>query len=64
MWRLFRRRPKGWIAISDYYEFRHRELTRNPGRLEEDQAQARKWSLRTAEKRLKEVRADCHEKET
>ena len=64
MWELFRRRPKGWMSLSDYHKWRERELVRHPGRLEEEQEQARQWSLRVAEKKLKETSRRLKEKET
>ena len=48
--RLFRRRPKSWMSISDYCKHHERELKRNPRRFEREQEQARRWSMRVTNK--------------
>jgi len=48
--KLFRRKSKGWMSISEYHKRHERELKRNPGRFEQEQEQARQWSLRVASK--------------
>jgi hypothetical protein len=48
--RLFRRKRKGWMSISEYRKRHERELKRNPGRFEQEQEQARQWSMRVANK--------------
>lgn len=64
MWRLFRRRPKGWLALSGYRKRRKRELMRNPDRLKQELEQARQWALRVAEKNRPENSHGLNEKET
>jgi len=44
--RLFRRKPKGWMSISDYRKHHERELKRNPLRFEREEEQVRRWSMR------------------
>jgi hypothetical protein len=54
--KLFRRKRKGWLSISEYLKRHERELKRNPRRFEQEQEQARQWSLRVANKsRVKET---------
>ena len=48
--RLFRQRRKSWMSLSDYCKHHERELKRNPGRFEREQEQARRWSMRVANK--------------
>ena len=48
--RLFRRKRKGWMSISEYRKRYERELKRNPRRFEREQEQARQWALRVANK--------------
>ena len=38
------------MSLSDYDKHHERELRRNPGRIERDQEQARRWSMRNANK--------------
>jgi hypothetical protein len=48
--RLWRRKRKGWMSISDYRKRHEREMKRNPSRFQREQEQARQWSLRVANK--------------
>jgi hypothetical protein len=54
MWGLFRRRVKGWMSVADYGKLREREVKRNPDRVARELEQASQWSLREAERKLKE----------
>lgn len=51
---LFRRRPKGWMSITDYAKLRERVMKRNPERVAHELEQASQWSVRVAERKLKE----------
>ena len=44
--RLFRRKPKRRMSLSDYRKHHERELKRNPSRFEREQEQVRRWSMR------------------
>lgn len=48
--KLFRRKRKGWMSISEYRKRHERELKQNPSRFEQEQEQARQWALRVASK--------------
>lgn len=48
--KLFQRKRKGWMSISEYRKRRERELKRHPSRFEHEQEQARQWSMRVANK--------------
>ena len=48
--RLFRRKRKRWMSISDYHKWYERELKRHPSRFEREQEQAREWALRAGSK--------------
>jgi hypothetical protein len=54
MWRLFRRKPKGWLSITDYSKLREREMQRNPDRVAQELKQASLWSMRVAKRKLNE----------
>ncbi len=53
--RLFRRKRKGWMSMPDYLKRHDRELQRNPGRLKREVEQSTQWSLREAQKKLREI---------
>jgi len=50
MWKLFRRRRRRLVSISDYYKHRERELKRNPRCFEAEQEKVRQWAMRTSAK--------------
>src|SRR5258706_857735 len=50
----FRRRPKGWVSLSDYRKLREREMKRDPDCVARELEQASQWSLRVAERKRKE----------
>lgn len=43
--RLFRRKARGWMSMADYCKHHEREFKRNPLRFEQEQEQARRWSM-------------------
>jgi hypothetical protein len=54
--RFFRLRPKGRMSLSEYRRHHERELKRDPLRFEQEQEQARRWSMRVANQNGKEDR--------
>jgi hypothetical protein len=60
---LFRRRPKGWLTVAEYRKLREREMQRRPDCVARELEQASLWSLREAERKLREGSHHGKEKE-
>ena len=61
---LFRRRPKGWLSLSEYRKLREREMQRRPDCVARELEQASQWSLRVAERKLAESSHRLKEKKS
>jgi len=61
---LFRRRPKGWLSISEYRKLREREMQRRPDLVARELEQSSQWSLRVAERKLREISQRLTEKKS
>jgi len=55
--RLFRRKRKGLMSMSNYLKRHERQLKRNPGRLNRELEQSTQWSLREAQEKQGRSRA-------